>query len=388
MKILLIGNFPYLKNESMDRYADMLASGLKERGHFVKLIKPKPILSRIKPSAHGLGKWLGYLDRFLFFRLTLRKTTSWADIIHICDQANAIYFPLLGSRPSVITCHDMIAIRRAIGDLTGYTTKFTGILYQKWILLELRKFRHMVCVSEATYNDANKILGGKSHKFALISNGQNYPYRRMRIEEAELFLHKLNLRQNDSYFIHVGGNIWNKNREGLLKIFAEIIKFTDAKLILVGEPLNTEQKILSDRIKISTKIKEVGKITNEQLCALYSTAKGLIFPSLFEGFGWPIIEAQACGCPVFTSDLKPMTEIGGDAAIYFDPTKTKSAARIIINSMKKKESIKKRGYRNVNKYSSNNMISKYIKFYHLCISSHEEVDYSTNSVMKQQPSCL
>ena len=75
---------------------------------------------------------------------------------------------------------------------------------------------------------------------------------------------------------------------------------------------------------------ELTNITNEDLRALYSKATALLFPSLREGFGWPIIEAQACGCPVFTSDRVPMTEVGGDAAIYLDPTDPRPAPRLLL----------------------------------------------------------
>jgi len=123
MKILLIGNYPYLYSKSMDKYANLLYDKLTERGHIVRLLKPFPILGKIKPSPIGLGKWLGYVDRFFLFIPSLKKAVSWADIIHICDQANAVYLPLVKEKPHVVTCHDVIAIQNACGDFYENTIK-------------------------------------------------------------------------------------------------------------------------------------------------------------------------------------------------------------------------------------------------------------------------
>jgi glycosyltransferase involved in cell wall biosynthesis len=89
----------------------------------------------------------------------------------------------------------------------------------------------------------------------------------------------------------------------------------------------------------------------------------LIFPSLAEGFGWPIIKAQACSCPVFASNRKPMTEIGGDGTVYFDPEDESGAAEIINSSIKNKFQLIQRGFQNAANYTTEDMISGYIAEY-------------------------
>jgi glycosyltransferase involved in cell wall biosynthesis len=74
---------------------------------------------------------------------------------------------------------------------------------------------------------------------------------------------------------------------------------------------------------------ELAWASDEQLRAPYSSATALLFPSLREGFGWPIIEAQACDCPVITSNRSPMDEVAGEAAVYVDPEDPDGAASII-----------------------------------------------------------
>ncbi|MDB6040900.1 MAG: glycosyl transferase group 1, partial [Verrucomicrobiales bacterium] len=107
--------------------------------------------------------------------------------------------------------------------------------------------------------------------------------------------------------------------------------------------------------------------SSEELRALYSIAEILIFPSLEEGFGWPIIEAQACGCRVVTSNRAPMTEAGGDPAFYFDPKNAETAAAMIWSALNENSGEKaariEAGLRNVNRFSAGRMTDNYCARY-------------------------
>ena len=371
MRILLLGNYPYLKSQSMDRFAGVLCDQLRATGHQVCLLKPQPVFGRILPSATGLGKWFGYLDRFLLFRPLLKQAAEWAEVIHICDQANAVYVPWLNEKPHVVTCHDMLAILSALGEIIDHTTGPTGKVYQRWILAGIKQARHVACVSEATYNDVCRLIGFEYNKYSLVPNGLNHPYRRMSMAESSHYLNQMHLSDYHPFFLHVGGNYWYKNKEGLFQIFLQLLKFDEFRqhqLVLAGDVLNRRLRHFAQKIGVFSLIKEIGNVSNEQLCALYSSAEGLIFPSHAEGFGWPIIEAQACGCPVFTSDRRPMTEIGGRAAVYFNPLNVNGAAEIIRKKNKNIDVIQTLGYQNAKKYSTKDMISNYVNCYNLAIS--------------------
>ena len=370
MKILLIGNYPYLYSKSMDKYANLLYDKLTERGHIVRLLKPFPILGKIKPSPNGLGKWLGYVDRFFLFIPSLKKAVSWADIINICDQANAVYLPLVKEKPHVVTCHDVIAIQNACGDFYENTIKFFGRLFQKWILFSLEKSKNIICVSEKTKQDFIKLSRNKFHNnIIVIKNGMNYPFQPLKNEVAIDILEQFGINYSIPFFIHVGSNVWRKNKRGLFEITAklsELWKNQIFNLVLVGEALTKELFDYAKSLGIESRIIQVGKISDRELQALYSISKGLIFPSIAEGFGWPIIEAQACGCPVFTTNRSPMTEIGGKAAIYFDIEDKLSAAKIIYSVLNNPEllsEMKKNGYENAKQYSSDIMIENIEKLY-------------------------
>lgn len=365
MKVLLIGNYSYLKSQSMDRFAAMLYDGLKNCGHDVCLLKPQPFIGRLRPSPVGIGKWLGYLDRFILFRPKLLEMIEWADVVHICDQANSVYVPWLKGKPHVVTCHDMLAIRSALEEIPEHQTRITGKIYQRWILLNLKKAMRVVCVSETTREDVLRLTGLLPEKVTVVYNGLNYPYRPMPEEEFSEYLKKMDLVRCRPFFLHVGNNNWYKNRPGLLRIFAQIIHRNSSNwhLVLAGAPMPENLIRLARELNIQGRIRQAINLSNKQLCALYSAAVGLIFPSLAEGFGWPILEAQACGCPVFTSNSKPMTEVAGGGAAHFDPNNVYSAADQILNFLKNKKSLVESGYQNIVKYSAEEMIFGYINEY-------------------------
>jgi glycosyltransferase involved in cell wall biosynthesis len=364
MKVLLVGNYVNDEQESMQRFANLLQTGLREAGHQVRLLRPTPFMGRIKPAAKGFGKWLGYVDKFVIFPRELKVAAKWADIIHICDHSNAFYVKYCSSRPHTVTCHDLLAISSALKELPEYRTSWTGRHLQRLILSGLKKARHVICVSKATRAELIRLAGLPEHKVSLIYNGLDYSYTPLLGSDGEISTG--DPETSRPFLLHVGGNQWYKNRLGVLKIFAHLqgmISSSQMNLIMVGKPWTHEMREFVSLNALHDRVIELTNITNEDLQALYSKATALLFPSLREGFGWPIIEAQACGCPVFTSDRVPMTEVGGDAAIYLDPTDPPGAATVIANSLNRFPQLRQAGLENVKRFSPAVMISSYSHLY-------------------------
>jgi glycosyltransferase involved in cell wall biosynthesis len=164
----------------------------------------------------------------------------------------------------------------------------------------------------------------------------------------------------------VGGNQWYKNRLGVLRLFAELIKHTayqEHQLVLAGKPWTNEMRAMVARLGIQDRVIERVEVSNEQLRALYSRAAALLFPSLSEGFGWPIAEAQACGCPVITTNRPPMTDVGGEAAIYIDPRAPADGAKHIANALTERVGWIKAGLINARRFSTEAMVVGYERCY-------------------------
>jgi glycosyltransferase involved in cell wall biosynthesis len=367
MKVLLIGNYENNNQESMQRFVELLRHGLAEAGFEVHRIQPEPGMGRLKRGKSGLGKWLGYFDRFVLFPPRLWRLVQWADVVHICDQANSVYVPWLKGKPNVITCHDMLAIRSALGEIPQNLTRWSGRVFQRWILRGLKQAQRVVCVSEQTRVEFLRVVNLPQERVTVTPNALNYRFHPMELEEAKEHLCVLGLADERPFLLHVGGNEWYKNREGALRIFHHLVKlpgYEQHRFVMAGKPWTMRMRNYVEEKGLVGRIKELVEVSNERLRALYSMAEALIFPSLQEGFGWPIIEAQACGCLVVTSDRPPMTDVGGDAAVYIDPADEAGAASHIAEGLKKnRQTIRKSGFMNAARFSNEVMIAGYIEAY-------------------------
>lgn len=366
MKILLVANYELDRQESMRRFAGFLQASLTECGHDVRVSQPTAVMGSLVGDRSVLRKWLGYIDKLLLFPRELQSMASWADVVHICDHSNAVYSSSVGEKPVVVTCHDLLAVRSALGEIRENPTGWSGRIYQWLIRRGLGRSPAIVCSSESTRIDVEKFIEGKQEILAVVQLGLNYPYSPMGREEAVRHLKKLGLVSGLNFLLHVGGNQWYKNRMGVLRIFCELTQqpnMQDIALILAGKHCTAEMDAYIAAKGIDPRVTVLTGVDNEQLRALYSAASGLLFPSLHEGFGWPIVEAHACGCPVFTTQRPPMTEVGGESAIYIDPKNSIEAAGKIAAALASGEGAGEVAQDNARRFTSGRMIDGYISVY-------------------------
>jgi glycosyltransferase involved in cell wall biosynthesis len=367
MKVLLIGNYPLSDQQSMHRYAELLVHALEMAGVEVRLMRPTPVLGRLKRGDAGIGKWLGYIDRFLLFPPLLRWQARHFDVVHIVDQGNAMYALMLGHTPSVVTCHDMLAIRSALGEIPENPTRLSGRVLQRWTLRGLKRATHVVCVSEQTQQEWLRTGSPAQDSTSVVPNALHYPYRPMDQAEKQARLDRLGVGAVP-YILHVGSNSWYKNRSGLARIFDGLVQhdpFRAFRLVIAGKPLQAEVADWLLARGHGPRLVQTGPVDDEDLRALYSGAGLLLFPSLQEGFGWPIVEAQACACLVATTNRAPMTAVGGDAAIYLDIGDPIVSASTIVEAWSDREAVIRKGLANVKRYTTENMMSSYRNIYHL-----------------------
>lgn len=368
MKILLVGNYEPSGQKSMQRFAGLLESGFKAAGHETRIIRP-PVVAGALPARGVAAKWLGYLDEFIVFPKRLMKAVEWADIVHICDHSNAFYVKYVQRKPYVVTCHDMLAIRSAFGEIGCNPTSWTGRRLQSIILRGLRaagRTGHIACVSKATRLDILRVAGISEQRVSQIYNGLHFPFRPLEAAQARGEIAQFGIRSDQRFVLHVGGNSWYKNRLGVLKIFSSLKARPAGRnlaLVMAGQPFTREmRRFQCDAFGLRDVIELVNP-ANPELQALYSCADLLLFPSLQEGFGWPIIEAQACGCPVVTSNRMPMTEIGGEAATYVDPDDIEHAAAIIARMICARGRPNEKSLKNAERFSTSEMISRYLSLH-------------------------
>jgi glycosyltransferase involved in cell wall biosynthesis len=371
MRILLVANYEPDGQESMKLYAAWLERTLRARGHEVTVARPKAFFSRLAWN-FKLKKYSGYLDKFLLFPPRLRRLARACELVHVLDHSNSMYLRALRQKPNLITCHDVLAIRAARGEFSQISIAWPGRLLQRWILSGLCGARHVLCVSGKTAQDLKALIensrqdaGKNSPELRTVHSPLNWGYR-PGAALPEGLASRLGMRPGERYFLHVGGNQWYKNRAGVLRIFARLMQtdeFSSAKLVMAGKALTGELRAVIAEERLEDRVIEVVDATNEELQALYGNALALLFPSFEEGFGWPILEAQACGCPVIASRRSPMTEVAGEAAILIDPAEPQSAAAAIAAGLKGREELRAAGFKNLKRFDVEAIADQYCAFY-------------------------
>lgn len=364
MRVLLVANFEADEQKSMLLYADWVKTMAENHGHDVRVARPTPFFVRL--SRHpGFRKYLGYLDKFIVFPRRLAKLAKQYDIVHVLDHSNSMYLQLVKGKPKFITCHDLLAIRGARGEFPKVTTSLTGRLLQRWILSGLRKADFAICVSEKTARDLQRFTTHDRPQMRVIHHSLNSHYGPGAKLGAALES-KLALNAGQPYLIHVGGNSWYKNRLGALHIFAhfaEMLENTDHKFVMVGPRWTSEMVSFVRENGLSARVVEAVGIGASELRELYCNAAALLFPSFEEGFGWPVLEAQACGCLVITTGRPPMTEVAGEAAIYIDPNEPERAAQAMSAGIRNGDSLRAAGFRNLERFNEKKVAAQYMEFY-------------------------
>ncbi|OPZ68821.1 MAG: D-inositol 3-phosphate glycosyltransferase [Verrucomicrobia bacterium ADurb.Bin474] len=372
--VLLIGNYVPDQQHSMNRFLQWLESGLSERGIKVEVWRPDILMARpFKKQRSGMGKWLGYCDKFLIFPMRLKHRIRNARlsnaIIHVVDHSNASYMAVLPPERSLITCHDVLAIRGALGDPSAWARPSpTGRIFQHWIRTHLLRCRHIVCVSETTRKDLIRIPGNRAdnQQIQVIPNGIDPGFSRSNVADALPSSALPDAPFDHPFLLHVGTAHPRKNRISLITAFESVARdFPDLRLVFVGEAFSAEETRLTQSCPFSGRVIHAGQASDSALSFLYRRATGFLFPSLSEGFGWPVLEAQACGCPVACSNISSLPEVAGKDACLFDPFSTSSIAqamRALIN-LEQRQKLIEAGSANCKRFAPEQTIDAYIRFY-------------------------
>jgi glycosyltransferase involved in cell wall biosynthesis len=365
MRILLVSNYAPDRQESMLRFATFLHEGLKAKGHDLVTVRPEALLGRFLSRRNPLSKWTAYVDKLVIFPPRLGRVSARFDIAHLCDHSNAIYRPRLRSKAVVATCHDLLAVRGAMGEDTYCPASGLGRRLQASILRNLAATPYVACDSEATRGDFTRLTGrqpGTSLRTIRLGFGQSF--RRGSDGESAQLLSSLGLSGGE-YVLHVGSSQPRKNREGMLKAVAGLGAGWSGKMVFVGESLSPEQLLVASSLGVDHRIVQLGRLDDDSLAAVYAGAHAFIFPSFCEGFGWPILEAQACGCPVITADNTSLKEVAGDGAIITSAEDTAGIGQAILDYCDPfiRQQRVMAGFRNLDRFTMKGMIDAYETLY-------------------------
>jgi glycosyltransferase involved in cell wall biosynthesis len=237
--------------------------------------------------------------------------------------------PLIFSCPSAVTIYDIGHIR--------FSQMFPPIEQMAWRTLvprSARKASAILTISSSARDDIADAYKVDPHKIfvtPLAADGSFHP----NVDGSQLINVKKRYMIDQRYILSVNQIKPNKNLEGLIRAFAKASKKLDLEyqLVLVGRVRDNDYYSLLSALVTDLGIKQkvifTGHVPDEDLPKLYSAADLFIFPSFYEGFGIPAIEAMACGVPVILSNAPALPEVGGNAALYFDPNNVDQIAQSI-----------------------------------------------------------
>jgi glycosyltransferase involved in cell wall biosynthesis len=363
MRILLIGNYALDNQASMARYAEMLCRHMNRRGHTAEVLRPAVVFGDLA-TVPGLRKWLGYIDKYLLFPFQLRARVRGYELVHVCDHSNSVYLAHTRGVPASITCHDVLAIGSALGRYPQQKTGWAGRVQQRWIRTHLVSARNVVCVSMNTARELAALSGRRLPTGVVIPNAFDFACGPATEESVQRVRGKLGIAENERYLLHVGGNHWYKNRLGVLRIFKGVRERVGGlRLVMAGAAFPREMREYVAANLPAGSVMEAADVADEELWSLYTGAEALLFPSLEEGFGWPVIEAQRCGCAVIASERAPLPEVAGAAAVYIDPEDEMGAARVVAENLGRLERVRERGFENAKRYDPAVVLPAYEGFF-------------------------
>lgn len=320
MKIILFAHPKFLGSQSMPRYAKMLADGMQLKGHEVEIWEPNQFFFKIPFSA--LKKWMSYVDQYIVFPFQVNRKIrklSRGTLFVFTDQALGPWVPLVSDQPHVVHCHDFLALKSALDNIPENPTSSTGKIYQKYIRSGFSKGKNFISISQKTQDDLHELHHGTINSSVVCYNGLNREFKVLDVVSCRDSLGKyLDIDLSRGYILHIGGNQFYKNRKGVIEIYNAWRNSAAIALplIMIGARPTAKLNTIFQNSEYKKDIHWVTGLGDEYINIAYSGATCFLFPSLDEGFGWPIAEAMASGCPVITTNRAPMTEVVGSADFF------------------------------------------------------------------------
>lgn len=331
--IYINGRFLTQKITGVQRFAYELSKRLSQtRKDIVFLV---PDLSSINPeysiSSMQIVEVKGggghYWEQITLPRFL--KRNGMPLVISLCNTGPAFY------KNQIATSHDITYVRFP----NGFPKKFR-YFYRLITPLIIKNAKSILTVSNFSKEEISTYYGCDKNKIHVIYNAVNEDFKNINCDSVG----------EERYFLAVSSVNYHKNIHGLVQAFME--SKLDAKLNIIGGTT----KIFNDvNIKVDDpRINFLGRVDDKTLIQLYQNAQAFIFPSFYEGFGIPPLEAQSCGCPVLSSDRASMKEVLASSAIYFDP-ENKSEIIDAMNSICSDSDLRKNliqmGLDNVGRFS-------------------------------------
>ena len=247
---------------------------------------------------------------------------------HDVDVYHSPYYvmPYLPGRPTVLTLYDLIPLRQ-----DEASRPLARLAFSASVRLAAAAAKHLITLSSASAADLQQTLGVPADKITVVPAAPDPQFAPQ--PEAVVAEVRRRLALPAAYALYVGSNKPHKNLPRLATAYASLPAADRLPLVIAGhwDPRYPEAR--QRAAARPGRVHLIGGVAQTDLAALYAGAAFFVFPSLEEGFGLPVLEAMACGTPVLCADLPVLREVGGDAALYFDPHQAEAIAAALERAL-------------------------------------------------------
>lgn len=309
------------------RYAASLASAIEEVGsvHLVTPeVGPPALVMRVAGTANA-SRW-GRLVRYprVIRRLRAGGRGGGFDVTHVVDHSHANLLGACEPRRSVVTLHDVIPMLSALGELDFDRGRLVKLTFGRK-LRRIERCARIIVPSEATKRQALRFLDIEPERVVVVPHGVELGPASFTDHgpdgERERVLATYGIDPARKVVLHVCTRNRYKNSPAVLRMLSRLPG--EVVLLRVGGPLFEDEAALAKELGVADRVVEAGRVPGDDgLAACYRAADVFVFPSTFEGFGWPPLEAMACGTPVVTSNAASLPEVvgvRGEAGVQVDP---------------------------------------------------------------------
>lgn len=272
--------------------------------------------------------------------LDLFHTSDWLEPPSLC--------------PKVTTIHDLSVFKypEAFTPKGGHNIVVNMRKKLEWVKKESAR---IIAVSKSTKKDIIEILGIPEEKVRVIYEAAPAEFKKATPGLIKQVIKKFKIKKD--FLLAVGTLEPRKNLKRVVQAYRSFKNSKDWQLVLVG------RIGWGESLKAGPGIILTGCVPHQELVALYSSAGCLVYPSLYEGFGQPILEAMNRGCPVVTSNVSSMPEVAGEAAVLVDPLSVKNISEGIKQALENRDELVKKGYQQVKKFSWEKCARETLKVY-------------------------
>ena len=309
MSIVVNARFLTQRMTGVQRYAAELSKRLRERVPDVRFVAPKNILNTklaTELGAEAFGTTSGHVWEQVELPRFLRRQCGYPLLLSLANTGPLKY------ENQLVVIHDISTIRHP----ESYSRRF-GSLYRYLLPRLARRCTDILTVSHYSKSEIAKVLDVDHRHIHVVHDGVDQIFQPF----------KQNSREQDPYVLAVSSIAPHKNLTRLIEAFS-YLDVPGMKLKIVGARASSFSGTRIDA-QLMKNIEFTGYVSDSELVRLYQGARLFVFPSLYEGFGLPPLEAMACGCPCAVSNAASLPEVCGDAAIYFDPADSIDMARVI-----------------------------------------------------------